>query len=63
MTGTLNAKMRKMKELEMFFRISGETHTHLVRVFKGDLEVELAEDEELTLHHAVPQVPELLVTL
>lgn len=33
-----------------------------MRVFEGDVEVELSEDEELTLHHAVPQVPELLVT-
>lgn len=33
-----------------------------MRVFKGNVEVELSQDEELTLHHAVPQVPELLVT-
>lgn len=33
-----------------------------MRVFEGDVEVELSEDEELTLHHAVPQLPELLVT-
>ncbi len=38
------------------------THTYLVRVFKGDVEVELSEDQELTLHHTVPQVPEFLVT-
>lgn len=38
------------------------THTHLVRVLKGHVEVELPQDEQLTLHHAVPQVPELLVT-
>lgn len=37
-------------------------HTHLVRVFKGKVEVELSQDQKLTLHHAVPQVPELLVT-
>lgn len=34
---------------------------YLVRVFEGDVEVELSEDEELALHHAVPQLPELLV--
>lgn len=38
------------------------THRYLVRVFKRDVEVELSENEELTLHHTVPQVPELLVT-
>lgn len=38
------------------------THTYLVRVLEGDVEVELSEDEELTLHNAVPQVPELLIT-
>lgn len=31
-------------------------------VLDGDMEAELTQDEELTLHHAVPQLPELLVT-
>lgn len=34
-----------------------------MRVFKEDIEVELAQDEQLTLHHTVPEIPELLVTL
>lgn len=33
-----------------------------MRVFKGNVEVELSENEQLTLHHAVPQLPEVLVT-
>lgn len=33
-----------------------------MRVLEGDVEVELSEDEELTLNDTVPQVPELLVT-
>lgn len=36
--------------------------SNLVRVFKGNIEVKLSQDEQLTLHHAVPQVPEFLVT-
>lgn len=33
-----------------------------MRVFKGNIEVELSQDEQLTLHHAVPEIPEFLVT-
>lgn len=40
----------------------GLTSTNLVRVFKGNVEVELSQNEQLTLHHAVPQLPEILVT-
>lgn len=43
-------------------RRDGLTSTHLVRVFKGNVEVELSQNEQLTLHHAVPQLPEILVT-
>lgn len=33
-----------------------------MRVLKGNVEVKLSQDEQLTLHHAVPEIPELLVT-
>lgn len=32
----------------------GGARTNLVRMLKGNIEVELSQDEELTLHHAVP---------
>lgn len=58
----MNLIIKKFPDL-FLHKHTNAHNPYLVRVFKGDMKVELPENKELTLHHTVPQVPELLVAL